>query len=429
MGGEVLWEQGGSSLHEAETVLRGAVVLCEREFPEGHPCTLNALCTLSRVLGKNAQTTAEAIELNRRLLTLQESALGANHAQTVETMERLALLLNSQNGSQEAEELFRSALARRFLSLSSTSRESGLRFHYRLEKGLESIAHTLQSPCGYAEARSLLSPFLGMPPSSDDISEFEGDQQDELAPDPEPHDNNAHVIDPKALAAKRRAAEKEERKRAAAQKAAEEATQRSLIAQYEASPAQPAVAVKEAEDLEAAAQALAGDERSKKEEMLRRALALRCRALSAQVHGTFGKIMNVLAASLHKHCDFGEAEMLLMPIVGESGVQQAAQAAEKELQQEEELRKRHERENRAEEERLAAKQKAEEERLTAEKKAEEEELRKKHEQEPLKLPIQSLKDEEEEEADAEAALAAAQEALESATVIENPEATQNRNDT
>lgn len=154
--------------------------------------------------------------------------------------------------------------------------------------------------------------------------------------------------------------------------------------------------------------------------MLRRALALRCRALSAQVHGTFGKIMNVLAASLHKHCDFGEAEMLLMPIVGESGVQKAAQAAEKELQQEEELRKKHERENPAEEERLAAEKKAEEERLTAEKKAEEEEeLRKKHEQEPLKLPIQSLKDEEEEEADVEAALAAAQEALEIATVIES----------
>jgi len=95
---------------EAERVLQRAIEILETALGPDHPKTIESLenlASVALVLGHSVQ----AEEIQRRLVSHRERTLGPNHPLTAGSLEKLALIYRQQRRVEEAEILYRRALA------------------------------------------------------------------------------------------------------------------------------------------------------------------------------------------------------------------------------------------------------------------------------------------------------------------------------
>ena len=95
---------------DAEISLRRALELREKALGADHPDTLMSLNNLGILLSDKGDYEG-AEELYRRALAGREKALGADHPQTLDSIHSLGILLMNKGDYEGAEELYRQALA------------------------------------------------------------------------------------------------------------------------------------------------------------------------------------------------------------------------------------------------------------------------------------------------------------------------------
>ncbi|KAK4223171.1 putative kinesin light chain [Podospora fimiseda] len=94
---------------EAEQMHRQALQLCEKVLGKEHPDTLTSMNRLALVLDSLGKYE-EAEQMNRQALQLREKVLGKEHPSTLTSMHNLAVVLASQGKYEKAEQMHRQEL-------------------------------------------------------------------------------------------------------------------------------------------------------------------------------------------------------------------------------------------------------------------------------------------------------------------------------
>jgi CHAT domain-containing protein/ribosomal protein S7 len=95
---------------EAEEICRRALVIQEQSLGQNHPEVADTLSTLA-IVYRIQERYAEAEALHRRALAIREQALGPNHRDVADSLHSLAVMNGIQGKYAEAEGLYRRALA------------------------------------------------------------------------------------------------------------------------------------------------------------------------------------------------------------------------------------------------------------------------------------------------------------------------------
>jgi tetratricopeptide (TPR) repeat protein len=134
------------NLAEAEQLLRQALSLDERHFGPSHPNVATCLNNLAALL-HDSNRLDEAEKLYRRALAIDEKSFGANDDKVATCLNNLAALLYEKNRLNEAEELYRRALAADERSLGPS--------HSKLATHLNNLAQLLRATDRPDEAEPL----------------------------------------------------------------------------------------------------------------------------------------------------------------------------------------------------------------------------------------------------------------------------------
>jgi tetratricopeptide (TPR) repeat protein len=94
---------------EAEQMYQQALELIGKVLGPEHPSTLNSMNNLALVLDSQGKHE-EAEQMHRQTLELEEKVLGQEHPSTLSSMNNLALVLDSQGKNKEAERIHRQTL-------------------------------------------------------------------------------------------------------------------------------------------------------------------------------------------------------------------------------------------------------------------------------------------------------------------------------
>jgi len=131
---------------EAEEMYREALVLEEKVLGAEDPETLGSMDNLALVLNWQGKY-AEAEEMHRQTLKLYTKVLGAEHPSTLGSMDNLAVVLNRQGKYEEAEELHRQTL-RLYAKVLGAEHPSTL-------GSMDNLALVLSNQGRYAEAEEI----------------------------------------------------------------------------------------------------------------------------------------------------------------------------------------------------------------------------------------------------------------------------------
>ncbi len=139
--------QETNRLAEAESLMRHALAIDEKNLGSGHPNIAIRLNNLASLL-QNINQLTDAELLMRRALAINEQCFGPDHTRVATNLNNLALLLQATNRLADAEPLMRRALAIDEKNLGSN--------HPDVARDLNNLALLLQDTNRLTEAESLM---------------------------------------------------------------------------------------------------------------------------------------------------------------------------------------------------------------------------------------------------------------------------------